>query len=106
MIDELLQQDRDQFRAKINSETAKIPWRELQRFFAAGKLRLVAPGLDLVEVAYALQQDDTDAVQSWVENAELASVSDDQARQWHAQDAVLWAVVVKPWVLIQALAED
>ncbi len=106
MIDELLQQDRDQFRAKINSETAKIPWRELQRFFAAGKLRLVAPGIDLVEVAYALQQDDTDAVQSWVENAELASVSDDQARQWHAQDAVLWAVVVKPWVLIQALAED
>lgn len=106
MIEELLQQDRDLFRAKINSETAKIPWRELQRFFAAGKLRLVAPGLDLVEVAYALQQDDTDAVQSWVENAELASVSDDQARQWHAQDAVLWAVVVKPWVLIQALAED
>ncbi len=106
MIDELLQQDRDQFRAKINSETAKIPWRELQRFFAAGKLRLVAPGIDLVEVAYALLQDDTDAVQSWVENAELASVSDDQARQWHAQDAVLWAVVVKPWVLIQALAED
>ncbi len=106
MIEALLQQDRDLFRAKINSETAKIPWRELQRFFAAGKLRLVAPGLDLVEVAYALQQDDTDAVQSWVENAELASVSDDQARQWHAQDAVLWAVVVKPWVLIQALAED
>ncbi len=106
MIEALLQQDRDLFRAKINSETAKIPWRELQRFFAAGKLRLVAPGIDLVEVAYALQQDDTDAVQSWVENAELASVSDDQARQWHAQDAVLWAVVVKPWVLIQALAED
>lgn len=106
MIEELLQQDRDLFRARINSETAKIPWRELQRYFAAGKLRLVALGLDLVEVAYALHQDDTESVQRWVANAELATVSDDQARRWYEQDAVLWAVVVKPWVLVQPRNED
>ena len=106
MIEELLRQDRELFRAKINSETARIPWRELQRFFAAGKLRLVAPGIDLVEVAYALQQDDLDAVQAWVDGEELDAVSDDQARQWFEQDAELWAVVVKPWVLIQVPVED
>ena len=106
MIEELLRQDRELFRAKINSETARIPWRELQRFFAAGKLRLVAPGIDLVEVAYALQQDDLDAVQAWVDGEELDAVSDDQARQWFEQDAELWAVVVKPWVLIQVPVAD
>lgn len=106
MIEELLQQDRELFRARINSETAKIPWRDLQRFFAAGKLRLVAPGVDLVEVAYALQQDDLEAVQQWVDKAELGTVGDDQARQWFEQDALLWAVVVKPWVLVQVPATD
>ena len=101
MIEELLQQDREFFRVRINGETAKIPWCELQRFFAAGKLRLVAPGLDLVEVAYALQQDDMESVRAWVDNEELGTVSDEQAREWFEQDALLWAVVVKPWVLVQ-----
>jgi hypothetical protein len=28
-------------------------------------------------------------------------VSDDQARQWVADDSLLWAVAIKPWVLVQ-----
>ena len=24
-----------------------------------------------------------------------------QAQQWHEQNATLWAVVIKPWVLVQ-----
>ena len=38
-------------RARINSETSKIAWQELQRFFAQGIAVAVAPQLDLVEVA-------------------------------------------------------
>ena len=103
MIDELLRQDRELVRAKINTETAKIPWRELQRFFAAGKVMLVVDELDLVDVAYALQQDDVAQVQAWTERFQLFPVSDDQARRWIDEDAMLWAVVVKPWVLVQAI---
>ena len=101
MIDELLRQDRELKRARINSETARIPWLELQRFFAAGKVMQVASDLDLVDVAYALEQDDVEQVRQWTEALLLAPVSDEMAREWVAAEALLWAVVVKPWVLVQ-----
>ena len=104
MIEELLRQDRELLRAKINSETAKIPWLELQRFFAAGRVLLVAPGLDLVDVAYALQQDDIDQVKRWADSAQITPVPDDLARAWVSDEASLWTVVVKPWVLVQPTA--
>ena len=101
MIDELLQQDRELARAKINSETARIPWRELQRFFAAGKVFHVHAELDLVDVAFALHEDDVERVKSWTDAARLGPVADEQARTWLDGEASLWAVVVKPWVLVQ-----
>lgn len=101
MIEELLRQDRELKRARLNSETAKIPWLELQRFFAAGKVMRVASELDLVEVAYAIQQDDVEQVQAWTLAKQLEPVSDDQALQWVSSESTLWSVVVKPWVLVQ-----
>lgn len=106
MIEELLRQDREFKRARITSETAKIRWQELQRFFAAGKVMLVAAELDLVDVAYALQQDDVDQVKSWTEALQVMPVPDDQAKDWITDDAMLWAVVVKPWVLVQTIGPD
>ncbi len=106
MIEELLKQERELERAKIVSETAKIPWQELQRFFASGMVVWIAKELDLVEVACALQQDDVRRVSEWKENLQLAAVSDDRARQWITDDSLLWAVAVKPWVLVQELTDD
>ena len=101
MIDELRRQDLDLIRAKINLETARIPWRELQRLFAAGKVLRVAAGLDLVEVACAIEQDELARVEDWTAAGGLGPVGDDEARTWFESDALLWAVVVKPWVLVQ-----
>lgn len=101
MIEELLRQDRELKRAKINSETAKIPWLELQRFFAAGKAMQVSAELDLVDVAYALEQDEVERVEQWTRRNQMGPVTDDQARAWVDSEALLWSVVVKPWVLVQ-----
>ena len=101
MIEELLRQDRELKRAKINSETAEIPWLELQRYFAAGKVMHVSAELDLVDVAYAIEQDDIEQVQQWAVANQLGPVSDDQARDWVSSESSLWAVVIKPWVLVQ-----
>ena len=101
MIEKLLRQDRELKRARINSETARIPWLELQRFFAAGKVMRVSAGLDLVDVAYAMQQDDVEQVQLWTEAQQLGPVADEQALEWVNNESSLWAVVVKPWVLVQ-----
>ncbi len=106
MIEEFLERDRAQNRARINAETAKIAFRELQRFFAAGKLMHVEPGLDLVETALAVQQDDVAQIESWIAEQRIARVSDEQARAWIEADAELWAVVVKPWVLVQPIDDE
>jgi hypothetical protein len=106
MIKEFLQQERELERAKIVSETAKIQWLELQRFFAAGNVMLVATELDLVDVAYALQLDDIEQVKTWTESSQVCAVDDDQAKLWVSSDALLWAVVVKPWVLVQTIPDS
>ena len=100
-VEKLLEQSRELERAKIIGETARIPWRDLQRFFAAGKLLWIDSELDLVDIAYAVQQDDVTQIEALTGSGQIAVVSDDQARGWYHSDAELWAVVVKPWVLVQ-----
>ena len=103
MIEDLKAQERELKRGKIVSETARIPWKELQRHFAAGRALFVSTRLDLVDAAYAVQDDDLPQVSNWTEQHWLAPVTDDQARRWFDADATLWAVVIKPWVLVQEI---
>ncbi len=86
---------------KVNLETSKIAWKELQRFFASGTAVFVAAPLDLVDVAYQFSIDNKDLVAQWLQANELALVSDQQALEWLDSDAEVWAVVVKPWILVQ-----
>ncbi|MFI3157391.1 MAG: DUF2288 domain-containing protein [Methylococcaceae bacterium] len=88
-------------RDKVNLETSKIAWKELQRFFASGAAISVASDLDLVEVAYQFSIDNKDQVALWMQNSQVALVSDQQAIDWFESDADVWAVVVKPWILVQ-----
>lgn len=91
----------DALRAKINGETARMPWSELTRFFASGAVIAVSADLDLVEVAYSIAADDRHAVAQWMAENRIGKVSDAQASDWLAADATLWTVVVKPWILVQ-----
>ena len=86
---------------KINRETARVHWSELQRHFAHGAVVFVSTELDLVEVALRIAHDDKASITRWMEEGKLAKVSDVQARTWQAADAQLWASVVNPFVLVQ-----
>jgi len=90
-------------RGKLNSVTARIPWKELQRYFAGGYTFTVDLQLDLIDVAYQFQQDNAKQIEVWLNEQLIQQVSNDQARQWFNDDAELWACVVKPWVLIQPI---
>ncbi len=90
---------------KVNLETSQIKWRELQRFFAQGLAIYVAPKLDLVDVAYQFSNDNKLVVQQWMDQNKVNPVSDSQAKLWLEQDATVWAVVVKPWILVQPSAK-
>lgn len=92
---------RGQLRTDFHAQTARIAFTELQRYFAGGHLVRVRSGLDLVEVAVALAEDDRQRFEAWIRGGEVAIVDDGQARRWLELDSELWAVVAQPWVLVQ-----
>jgi hypothetical protein len=86
---------------KINRETARVHWSELERHFAHGAVVYVSEALDLVEVALRIAHDDKAAIAQWMTDGKIAKVSDVQASTWQAADTLLWASVVSPFVLVQ-----
>ena len=90
------------YRAKVNLETAQIAWREVQRFFASGAAVHVSDDLDLVEVAFQMSEDNAEQIQQWMLAGKVAKVTDEQAAAWYETDALVWAVVVSPWLLVQS----
>jgi hypothetical protein len=91
----------ESLRNKLNSETARMRWKDLLVYFAGGSVIAVSGELDLVEVALRITQDDKSAVAKWMAEQKLGQVSDQQAAAWLESDAVLWTVVVRPWILVQ-----
>ncbi|NRQ41708.1 DUF2288 domain-containing protein [Rheinheimera sp. YQF-2] len=88
-------------KAKIISETARINWLELQKFYAAGSVISVEPTLDLVEAAFAFSCDDKALVADWLAGGLLGRTTEQQAQLWFNNKTELWAVVISPWVLVQ-----
>jgi hypothetical protein len=86
---------------KLNLETARAPWRELQTFFASGMVLNVKSGLDLLLVGEQLAADNAPLVKEWLDSGSVAQVSDEQALAWFESDAELWTLVIKPWILVQ-----
>lgn len=85
-------------------ETAEISWKELEPFFAKGALLWVDAGLDLIEAAEAMAQDNREKVAAWLAANSLGEVSATRALDLVKRDPGLWAVVVSPWILIQERA--
>ncbi len=93
--------------AAIVGATARIDWKDLEPHFARGELLEVDASLDLVEVAQALIDDNSAAVKGWMQQNLLTSLADARAADWHQRDPdTLWAVVIRPWVLVQERAAD
>lgn len=91
---------------KINLETAKIRWHELQRFFASGNAIAVDASLDLTQVAAQIAADNAAQIKQWMDAGLVDVVKDSQALQWYEADSEVWAVVIKPWVLVQPITPN
>lgn len=92
----------EELNAVLNTETARISWLELQPQFARGQVVRVQPGTDLIQVARELIRDNKAQFQAWVDADIVAGVSNEQAQSWYDHQTEVWAVVVAPWVLVQA----
>jgi len=86
---------------KINRETARVKWAELERHFAQSSVVYVSADLDLINVALRIAHDDKESVTRWMTEGKIAKVTDVQARSWAASEMSLWACVISPFVLVQ-----
>ncbi len=98
-----MEQD-ESLKTKLIQETAQFPWKELLRHFATGSVIAVSAELDLVEVALQMSKDNKDQIAQWLTSGEVTKVSDLQAKAWLDDNASLWTVVVRPWILVQQRA--
>jgi hypothetical protein len=96
-----MQEPLDVLKARLNTETAKIGWEEIQRFFAKGQVFIVDSELDLIDTAAKIIQDEKGSVEKWLETGLILQATIDDAKRWNETDPDLWAVVVAPWILVQ-----
>ena len=94
-------EDTNELIARLNGETAKIEWHQLQKHDATGSAVAVDKGFDLIKVAIALNQDDTEQVKQWLAEGKMSDVSNQQAQSWYDQNSLVWALVLPPFVLVQ-----
>ena len=94
-------QEQELLHAKLNMETAQMPWRELQRYFASGRIIVVDDSLDMVRVAVMMAADDSEGISGLIGQKQIVKATDGQALAWFEADASLWTVVVRPWILVQ-----
>lgn len=102
MTDQALPEGMVPLKSKLNLETARAPWRELQTFFAQGLVLNIEKGLDLLTVGEQFAADNKALFEEWLASGQVAQVSDDLALKWHETDVSVWTMVIKPWILVQA----
>jgi hypothetical protein len=88
----------------LHAECGELAWPELLPHFARGVVVRVAPSLDLITVARAFRDDDSERVDAWLQTGTVGRASDDDARRWTHIEPVFRAIVVAPWVLAQEIA--
>jgi hypothetical protein len=96
----------DILRAKLNLETAQLAWPELERHFARGDVIKVAVGVDLIDAALHIAENNTATVEAWLADGRIARAELADAEDWHARQPRFWAVVVAPWVLVQEVLKE
>jgi hypothetical protein len=93
----------DTLRSTIKGEIGIIAWKELARFFAAGTAVAIDAELNLADVACQFAQNSSTIVAQWLREGKVSKVSDEQAKTWFETDATVAAIVISPWVLVQAV---
>lgn len=86
---------------KLNLETAIIKWKELQLFFAQGKLLIISNTVDLIEVATVIAENDETKLGKLIEALQVQFATPDWITANVQDSSDLWAVVVSPYVVAQ-----
>ena len=89
-------------REELTASAGWLLWEDLARHFARGVVVVVSPQLDLIEVASIMAMDDRARFSDWMGAGLVGAATDDHARVWAGEGSALRAIVVAPWILVQA----
>lgn len=92
-------------RTKLRAELQHVDWRALTPHAKRGALVLVDTGLDLLDVAVAVAEDDATRVREWLEAARLSrcELADETAE---LRTSRFQFVIVQPYVLAQTIPDE
>jgi len=86
---------------KLNMETAKLSWKELEVFFAKGTLLQVATGKDLIATAELIASNNQEELEKLILSKKLEFATPEWIRNNCQPNTELWTLVVAPYVLCQ-----
>ena len=89
-------------REKLSKDIADISWQELLPHAKRDAVIVVKSELDLSEVAVAIAQDNTSAVQNWIANQSVAKPTSEQLSEWNDNPQKQFTtLIVQPFVVVQ-----
>lgn len=86
---------------KLNLETAKISWKEIESFFAKGNLLQIETDRDLVEVGELIASNNEKEIEKLILEKKIAFATPDWVKKHCQANTELWTLVVAPYVLCQ-----
>jgi hypothetical protein len=94
----------DDIRKKLQEELDTVDWRALRAEMRRDSLILVAPELDLVEVACSVARDRATKVAEWIVAGQLRKPAVEELAAWERlPEKPFRMLIVAPYVLIQTL---
>lgn len=89
---------------ELNAQIEEVEWHWLRLHLERGAVIIVAPELDLVEVACRIASDDSPAVGAWISEGKVAKPTLEQIALWNADPLKRFRMlIVQPYVLVQDL---
>ena len=94
----------DELRTKLQGELDTVDWRALRTHLRRDSVILVAPELDLVEVACCVAQDRSAEVAGWIAAGQLRKPGVAELDAWERElEKKFRMLIVAPFLLIQAV---
>ena len=89
-------------RRKLHAELDTVAWQALRAQAGRDHVILVAPALDLVEVAWCVATDRSAEVARWIGMGQMRKPTGEELSAWEQQLAKPFRVlIVAPYVLVQ-----
>lgn len=91
---------------KLSKYSGLVPWSYLAPHYKTGSLLYVDPSVALKQVGLALAEDNTAQVQAWRRTGLLVQPCDLHCQHWQATQTQFNAMIVRPFVLAQAVPQS